>query len=375
MSTTVSTPPRRRVRTIIWWAVFLLIAASLLAFFGGREATTYDALDPANNRAQGARAVAQVLRAEGVEVTEVRSADALEAQRVDISTTVVVTSTDNLGPSTIGRLLDHARPGGLLVVEPGPAIASQLGVGDPYSVEVFEPRAGDCLDSRFDNLTLDVDFGAEYDLLDGCFGGDEGVLLGTNRVGTTVLGAGQLLQNDAILRGDNAAIALRALGEAERVVWYVPTVADLDGDDAVGLTTLLPEWLRPALLLVGTAVLGLILWRGRRLGALVSEPTPVHVKAIESTLARGRLYRKANDRAHAAAALRSATRETLRQRLHLPPRTTPDVLSRAVADHLHVSGSEVDELIAPHAPTPPTDQHLIALADQLADIEEKVRRS
>ena len=203
MSTPVVTPPRGRSRAIVGWTLFILIAASLLGILGSREATTYDAMDPANNQAQGARAVAQVLRAEGVEVIEVRSADALETQQIDLSTTVVVTSTDNLGPSTIDRLLAHAQPGGLIVVEPSPAIAPLLGVGDPYSVPLAEPRDGNCVDSRFNELTMDVDFGIEYDLTDGCFGGDQGVLLGTNDVGTTVLGAGQLLQNDSILRGDN----------------------------------------------------------------------------------------------------------------------------------------------------------------------------
>ena len=165
------------------------------------------------------------------------------------------------------------------------------------------------------------------------------------------------------------------MGESERVVWYVPTLADLDSDEGVGLSTLLPEWLRPALLLVGAATIGLIMWRGRRLGALVSEPTPVQVKAIESTLARGRLYRKANDRAHAASALRAASRESLRSYLHLPQRTPPDVLSRAVGDHLQVPSGEIAELISPDAAAPTSDHELIGLADRLAELEEKVRRS
>lgn len=369
-------PASGRLKTALLWSLFIIVAASLLALLGGRDEQRYAPLDPANSGVEGARAAAQVLRQEGVEVIEVRTAAALEAAPVDVATTVVVTSTENLGESTAARLLEHAQPGGLLVVEPGSGITPVLGLGsDPYFVPITEPRDADCIDSRFNGLTLDVDFATEYDVLDGCFRGAEGVLLGTNSAGTTVLGAGQILQNDSIVRGDNAAIALRALGETQRVIWYVPSLADLAGDDAIGISALLPDWLRPALLLVGVASLGLIGWRGRRLGPLVSEPTPVEVKAIETTLSRGRLYRKANDRAHATSALRAATRETLRQRLHLPAQTPPDVLTHSLAERLQVPSVEIHELISPQAESPTTDQQLIALANRLAELEEKVRRS
>ena len=200
-------------------------------------------------------------------------------------------------------------------------------------------------------------------------------MVGTSRLGTTVLGSGTILSNTAILRSDNAAIALRLLGQSKRLVWYIPTLADVPSDDAVSLSSLLPEWLRPATWLGGVAVVALIIWRGRRLGPLVSEPTPVEVKAIETTLSRGRLYRKANDRAHAAAALRTAARESLRLRLHLPTRTTPDVLARHLADRLHQPGDEIAESIAPNATDPTTDQQLISLATRLVELEEEVRRS
>ena len=46
-----------------------------------------------------------------------------------------------------------------------------------------------------------------------------------------------------------------------------------------------------ALWLLGIAMLAVIWWRGRRLGALASEPLPVTVRSLETTEARGRLYR------------------------------------------------------------------------------------
>ena len=71
------------------------------------------------------------------------------------------------------------------------------------------------------------------------------------------------------------------------------------------------------------AVLALLVWRSRRLGALASEPLPVVVKAIETTRSRGRLYRKAGDRDHAAGALRAAARVRAAERLGLGTSRTP----------------------------------------------------
>ena len=62
-----------------------------------------------------------------------------------------------------------------------------------------------------------------------------------------LFGADQALTNDQILRADNAAVALRLLGQDERLVWYVPSLDDLVGDDGVSLQSLLPRWIRPAL--------------------------------------------------------------------------------------------------------------------------------
>lgn len=367
---------RRPIRTGVLIAVFVVLAAALLAVLTTGGPPQREPLDPTNPEPDGAKAIARVLEQQGVEVTVVRSADALEAESIDAETTVVVTSVDELGNTTAARLRAHTRLSRLIVVEPSPGTASALGLdADPYSVSIDKPRNGDCADSRFTDLELDADLGTEYTLSDGCFAGENGVLLGTSSEGTVVLGASQILTNGEILRGDNAAISLIMLGERDRLVWYIPTLADLPSDDNVTLSSLLPDWLRPALWLGGVATIALMLWRGRRLGPLVSEPTPVEVKAIETTLSRGRLYRKANDRAHAAAALRTAARERLRLRLHLPTRTTPDVLTRHLADRLHQPGETIADSIAPDAPDPTTDQQLISLANRLAELDEEVRRS
>ncbi len=64
-----------------------------------------------------------------------------------------------------------------------------------------------------------------------------------------------------------------------------------------------PGWVGPTLALLTVVLLGVMLWRGRRLGRLVSEPLPAVVRAAETTESRGRLYRKGRDTGRAGAIL------------------------------------------------------------------------
>jgi hypothetical protein len=305
----------------------------------------------------------------------VRSADALDDTEVDEGTTVLVTSTDLLGRSTIERLLDHAAGARLVLAEPGPGTTEAFGITElPYEVTIDEPRPADCADPTYDGLSVQVDGALEYPVAGGCFRGTHGALLAEPRDGVVLLGAGAVLSNDQVLRADNAAVALRLLGQHDRLVWYVPSLDDLVGDDGVSLATLLPDWLRPALWLVALATIAVLVWRSRRLGALATEPLPVVVKAIETTRSRGRLYRKAGDRAHAAAALRAAARVRAADRLRLGTHPDPAALVRDLARRTGRPVEEIEWLLGPTAPTPATDHDLIALAGRLAELDREARR-
>ncbi len=235
-------------------------------------------------------------------------------------------------------------------------------------------RPARCADPLLTGLAIRVDLATEYDTGDGCFDGEHGYLVARPREGVVLLGASRLLTNDQVLAADNAAVALRLLGQRDRLVWYVPEAADLVGDDGVSLRTLLPEWIVPGLWIAGATVLALLLWRVRRLGPLVTEPLPVTVKAIETTQSRGRLYRKAGDRAHAAQALRRAARTSLASRLHLPAAVTDEAaLVRDVARHVGRPLDEVAALLSSAAPAPRTDHDLITLANDLAALEREAR--
>ncbi len=367
---------RRRVsRSTLLILLGLALAVLTVIVLAGQGVDRYADLDPDNAGPGGARALARVLEDQGVDLTVARSADDLDDTQVDADTTVVVTSTELLGQSTADRLVERAAPGRLVVVDAGPGTTEAFGLATlPMGVELDDAVEADCADPTYADLSIAVDFGFAYPVDGGCFPTDGGTLLAEPRPGLVLMGAGQALSNDQVLRADNAAVGLRLLGQSDRLVWYVPSLDDLVADDGVSLATLLPRWLRPALGLVAIATIALLVWRSRRLGALAVEPLPVAVKAIETTRSRGRLYRKAGDRAHAAAVLRAAARVRAAERLRLGSHPDPDSLVRDVARHTGRAVADIDALLGPRAAPPTTDHDLIALADRLAELDREVRR-
>jgi len=123
-------------------------------------------------------------------------------------------------------------------------------------------------------------------------------------------------------------------------------------------------------------VVSVVVWRGRRMGALATEPLPVVVRAVETTRSRGRLYRRAGDRAHAAEALRRSARTRCAERLRLGSRFDPAGLVREVARRTGRSEVEVARLLDPPPgdPGPTTDRELITLAQTLAELDREVQR-
>ncbi|MBV9830567.1 MAG: hypothetical protein JOZ82_03165, partial [Marmoricola sp.] len=180
------------------------------------------------------------------------------------------------------------------------------------------------------------------------------------------------ISNRHVLESDNAALALRLLGQHPRLVWYVADPADLTAGEGFSLTTLLPPWLGPAAILLVVALLALMVWRGRRLGPLVTEPLPVVVRAVESTQARGRIYRRTNDRAHAAAILLEASRRRVSDALGLPPRTSVEAVSYAAAVRTSRDPREVRDLLGRDPASITTDARLAELGRRLADLENEV---
>jgi hypothetical protein len=383
-------------------AVAAAVALLLFAVSGSQVAAR--ALDPDSTGRNGTRALAEVLRSQGVEVDIARTVADLEATPVDAGTTVVVGDPAYLGTGAAGRLTIHAAGARrLVVVEPDDLTLQDLDL--PLHVVgglTTEVRAGCTTDlaDPSDLLTTPTTLYAAddpapagltscYSPAPGAFGasGSDGtgddpgaavVVLPAHADApeTVVLGSAAALTNARITDGAQAALALRTLGAVHRLVWYAPDVSDLAvpgpngqpvGDPDRGV----PEWFGPGVLLAGLVVVAYALARGRRLGRLVAEPLPVVVRAVETTEARGRLYHRASDHRLAARTLRAGTRTRLVARLGLPPGSGGTGLVDAVARSTGRPPTDVEALL--DGPDPDTDRDLLLLAQRLADLEESVR--
>jgi hypothetical protein len=186
-----------------------------------------------------------------------------------------------------------------------------------------------------------------------------------------VVGQPRILQNRYLADDGNAALALRALGEQPRVVWYVPDPLEVsDAGERRTLGDLLPPWVPLLVVQLFVAALLALVWRARRLGGLVPEPLPVVVRAAETEEGRARLYRQAGARGRAAATLRTAALRRLATRLAVDPGTSPEQLVELVAAAAHRPGPEVHALLLGAAPR--DDRALVALADDLDTLERHV---
>ncbi|MEU3513560.1 DUF4350 domain-containing protein [Streptomyces longwoodensis] len=194
---------------------------------------------------------------------------------------------------------------------------------------------------------------------------------------TVLLGGPDVLVNERLDEQGNASLALQLLGSRPHLVWYLPSLSDTTAtgpEDEKSFLDLVPSgWLWGTLQLFVAAALA-ALWRARRLGPLVPERLPVAIRASETVEGRARLYRKANARDRAAAALRSTTRTRLAPLVGIPVAQahTPEALVPALSAHLHGDGRPLHSLL--FGPPPSDDAALVSLADRLDALEREVRR-
>jgi hypothetical protein len=370
---------RHRGTAVLLLTIPLVLVA--LSVLSARTSVRGEPLDPDNPSPSGAQAVARVVARHGLALSVVRRAAALARARVDENTTVLVTSTQNLGRATSRQVAERTtRAGALVLARPGPTLIEALHLPlSTAAADVRRPAASGCDDPLLRDLSVDVGpstgYRARGPVATSCFrgsGADAGALV--VRVGrgspTYAVGGTDLFTNDRVDRADNAAAALRLLGQQDRLLWYVPDSRDVAAGDSGSFAAQLPGGLVPSLWLLAAATLATMIWRGRRLGPLVVEPLPVVIKAVESTQGRGRLYRRVRDSPHAATALRRATSRRLADRLRLPPGIGAAGVADAVARAIGADPRRVHEVLV----TRPVgdDRALVRLAADLTALEEEV---
>ncbi len=359
--------------------VLLLVALAVL-MLTARPRTGY--LDPEAVDPQGSRAVANVLRDQGVRVVDARrTADVRQGAS---GSTVLLTSTAIVTAPMLDAVL-AASPARVVVVEPipGSPVVQRLAPGlavAPTGDDVVTPsctlpaahRAGpaELPGGRIDARGLATTTLACYDRAEAA----ALVVIASSATSPEVvlLGSSFHLTNEGLAQQGNAALATGLLGSRPDLIWWRPTPTDpaIGAGDAVGLVALVPSWTIPVILQLLVGCLLVVWWRSRRLGRLVIEPLPVVVHAGETTAGHARLLHAHHARAEAAAHLRSRAREQIRARLGLPPGVSADRLAAAAAARTGRPPGPMSVLL--YGPDPAVDTQLVELEHDLAAVMREV---
>lgn len=385
-------------------ALTLAVVAGLVALLGwaapGRTGSVRT--DPDSSTPSGSRAVAQVVSARGqVEVRTVGSIDQLRDAGSLTATTVVLSRPERLTEADRDSLPTvTASAGRLVLIEPDSAVLRTLGL----PVRPADRSTGR-LSGRCSGTDVEHDWTAAGQAwlyasdaaAESCLQPDDVSsgwaylrLSGTaTRPETILLGIDAVVVNESAGEADHAAIALRTLGHHPRLIWLLP-----DSPGQAGRPGLAPDWFGPAVAALAATVLGLCLWRGRRLGRLVTEPLPVVVQATETTHTRGRLYLRSGEATRAADILRRASTARIAQALGLPAHTPPGQVAEAAAGVCGRPVQDIAELLSPSGsgippgrrPAPPGERgptevtggrfrgpDLVRVALDLQQLERQVR--
>lgn len=366
----------RRWRPGVIAMALMLIPVLVTVWTRTITSTTPLAID--NPKDWGTMALAELLRDEGISVSKAGSlSQAVDAGRQ--GATIAVVNADRLSNQDRRAL---AESGGDVVVvgaESGSdALAGLTGMtAKGTAAAASSTRAPQCDDAdaqaarSLAGTRASVSLQGDGDAV-GCFPvGEDRYAYATDSLpsGATlrVLPDPAPVTNVHLAQEGHAALGVRALGHHSRVLW-------LDGEHmeapSVWNSSSTPPWL-PVLifqLLVIAGVLAIV--QGRRFGGIVSEDLPVVVRSIETTVARGRLYRQGSDRPRAAQALRSGAALRLGATLGLPPGTSRRDVIAAVSLASGIAPTTVDSLL--YGPPPTSDNALATLAVQLDQLESEV---
>ncbi|MEO3808671.1 DUF4350 domain-containing protein [Sphaerisporangium sp. B11E5] len=355
-------------------ALILLVSVVTVLFTG--TSTEGRPLDPADTTLNGSKALAEILRRQGVRVERVTSVE--EAVRLDgPDRLMLISAVPQLFDPAAARALAATRADRLLVG----AIPSmeEFGAGitlkERTSVRSREPRCDLPAAALAGGAYIG---GATYSVPRGgvtCYPDDLGPSLArvTGARTVTAVGDGAFMSNQRLAEDGNAALAINLAGARPVLIWLVPPdeTPGSPGAGTASLVDLLPRGIPWAVLQLGVAVLLVALWRVRRLGPVVVERLPVVVRAAETVEGRGRLYRARRARGQAAAALRAASVARLTPRLGLNADATPEQIAAIAAARTGREPTWVRAVM--FGPPPSDDAGLVALASHLDTLERQVR--
>ncbi len=388
----------RRSRLLLALAGLFVVIVVIIYVTGSEENST--PLSTHNPGPVGAMAVAEVARAQGLDLREI---DSLSRARISqpATTTLVIADGGYLQSFQAQSVVDY--PGDIVVIGWGDAIASALGMdlssvyGDSEVVYAgctdADASAAGAITSDGQRLSGELTSGATA-----CFespaGGYGYVVIPHGNFTVTLIADASIAINDEVANEGNAALVLRAIGKHEHAVWYVGSFYDSStltwtqpsdggtsgpggpggpGSSPVGGS---PDFLPPgtgnALYGLGVALIAVALWRARRFGALVTEPLPVVIRASEATRGRARMYRAARAYGRSGASLRAAAATRIGRRLGVSRYEGKDALLVSTARATGRNIRDLENLL--YGPAPTDESAMIDLALALDQLESEVHR-
>ncbi len=395
--TVANASPKLRTRVWrgrFWWSLLILFALLVAVMMASSPTKDSVLLSLNNSGGDGARATGEILRGRGLDVRQItRLGAARIAEPQD--TTLAVALPSQLIDYQLESVL--AYPGDIVFVGVSPDVLTAI---DPALVPADTPettlRGAGCDDPDAIAAGRISTGGAEIDAtrVDGatvCFRSAPGigpfVVLKRDGRTITLLSDATLPMNSNLTDYGNAALVFRALGKHPTLVWYLGNPLDTStltysyhngtgsnpGEHAAEPSAdFLPPGTGTALYALAIAVLIAAIWRGRRMGPLVTEALPVVVPSSETTRGRARLYRRARAYGRASASLRAAAAERMGRRLGVPRGGDAASLIRAVARATGREPVAVERLV--YGPPPDGEGAMMDLVQELDTLERQVHR-
>jgi hypothetical protein len=380
LTPTIRVATRRALYWIVAAVVLVLIAVIVLASAG--SSTTGVPFSPTNAAPAGSRAIAEVLRAQGVDVSVPATlAGATSALGGPTASTLFLVDPDgNLDRAQLRDLASRATH--VIVLSPTysqiAALAPEVGLAGVVSRSSL---AAGCALPAATAAGRVSGAGSGFRVLDtaanttACFpsGTNTFSVVDISRGAThiTVVGTTAAFDNEHVAQRGNAALALTLLGGNDRLVWYLPTIDDTSAKGRT-IADLTPAWVGGVSTLLIIVAIAAAFWRGRRLGPLVVENLPVVVRASETMEGRARLYQKGAARLRALDSLRIGSVSRLATLCGLSRLATVDDVIAAVARVTATDAAAIHSLLL--TADPRSDRELVRLSDALLDLELTVTR-
>ncbi len=347
-----------------------LVILSIFVLVFVRVPSGGQTLSPSSTNLDGTRALAEILRDNGVAVDQVNPIDVQQLAGPD--TTLVIDASAIMDQDVIDTLV-NSRATIVLTANTWP---DEWGLaGDPIYIANARLRAeSDDEDAQEARGIGPIEwiFMPSNDDVIGCFPARNGYVWvqHPDHAQISYVADDRLFMNEFLAQEGNAAFVLRKLGSHPQVYWVAGNAFDGGDGGATAIWAGLPAWFFPFAAALTLTLGWWALHKGRRFGKLVPEPLPVVVPASEVNEGRSILYERGKNHAHAASALRAGTISRLAKGRGIPKDATPDVVITTLT---RVSGYPPHVLAELLYDRPiEDDSDLITLATELDRFERDV---